>query len=105
MGYSLMLAMRSLALVAMTLLMSACSSFVGRYGSLSGGRERGSAGAVALDELAAQLTFGFVHNAPCLGIRHAHALGGAVEQCSRAIPCSSKTQPWPNTPGRSLSHA
>ena len=53
---------------------------VGRYGSLSGGRERGSAGAVALDELAAQLTFCLVHNAPCLGIRHAHALGGAVER-------------------------
>ena len=49
-------------------------------GSLSGGGEGGSAGAVALDELAAQLTFGLVHDAPGLGIRHAHALGGAVER-------------------------
>ena len=54
--------------------------FIGRDGSLSGGGERGSAGSVALDELAAQLAFGFVHNAPCLGIRHAHAFGGAVER-------------------------
>ncbi len=38
------------------------------------------AGAVALDELAAQLAFGLVYNAPGLGIRHAHALGGAVER-------------------------
>ena len=53
---------------------------VDRDGSLAGRRERGSAGAVALDELAAQLAFGFVHNAPSLGIRHAHALGGAVER-------------------------
>ena len=49
-------------------------------GSLSGGGEGGSAGAVALDELAVQLAFGFVHNAPGLGIRHAHALGGTVER-------------------------
>ena len=53
---------------------------VDRYGSLSGGRERGSAGSVALDEFAAQLAFGLVHDAPGLGIRHAHALGGAVER-------------------------
>lgn len=53
---------------------------VDRYGSLAGGGERGSAGSVALDELASQLAFGFVHNAPCLGICHAHALGGAVER-------------------------
>lgn len=53
---------------------------VDRDGSLAGGGERGSAGAVALDELAAQLAFGFVHNAPSLGIRHAHALGGAVQR-------------------------
>ena len=53
---------------------------VDRYGSLSGGGEGGSAGAVALDELAAQLTFGLVHDAPGLGIRHAHALGGTVER-------------------------
>ncbi len=30
--------------------------------------------------LAAQLSFGLVHNAPGLGVRHAHALGGAVER-------------------------
>ena len=53
---------------------------VDRYGSLAGWGERGSAGSVALDELAAQLTFGLVHDAPGLGIRHAHALGGAVER-------------------------
>lgn len=53
---------------------------VDRYGSLAGGGKRGSAGAVALDELAAQLSFGLVHNAPGLGIRHAHALGGTVER-------------------------
>ena len=40
----------------------------------------GSAGAVALDELAAQLTFGLVYDAPGLGICHAHALGGTVER-------------------------
>ena len=50
------------------------------YCSLTGGGERGSAGAVALDELAAQLSFGLVHNAPGLGIRHTHALGGTVER-------------------------
>lgn len=59
------------------------------YGSLAGRRERGSAGAVALDELAAQLTFGFVHNAPGLGIRHAHALGGTVE---RVLPGNTLQQ-------------
>lgn len=53
---------------------------VDRYGSLAGGGEGGSAGAVALDELAAQLSFGLVHDAPGLGIRHAHAFGGAVER-------------------------
>ncbi len=53
---------------------------VDRYGSLAGGGEGGSAGAVALDELAAQLTFCLVYNAPGLGIRHAHALGGSVER-------------------------
>lgn len=53
---------------------------VDRYGSLAGGGEAGPAGAVALDELAAQLTFGLVHDAPGLGIRHAHALGGTVER-------------------------
>lgn len=53
---------------------------VDRYGSLAGGGKRGSAGAVALDELAAQLSFGLVHNAPGLGIRHTHALGGTVER-------------------------
>lgn len=53
---------------------------VGRYGSLAGGGKRGSAGSVALDELAAQLAFGLVHNAPGLGICHAHALGGTVER-------------------------
>lgn len=53
---------------------------VDRYGALAGGGEGGSAGAVALDELAAQLSFGLVHNAPGLGVRHAHALGGAVER-------------------------
>ena len=52
---------------------------VDRYGSLAGGGERGSAGAVALDEFAAQLTFGLVHDAPGLGICHAHAFGGTVE--------------------------
>lgn len=50
------------------------------YGSLAGGGERGSAGSVAFDKLAAQLAFGFVHNAPCLGICHAHALGGTVQR-------------------------
>ncbi len=54
--------------------------FVDFDGSLAGGGERGSAGAVALDELAAQLAFGFVYNAPGLGIRHTHALGGTVER-------------------------
>lgn len=54
--------------------------FVDFDGSLAGGGERGSAGAVALDELAAQLPFGFVYNTPGLGIRHAHALSGAVER-------------------------
>ena len=53
---------------------------VDRYGALAGGGEGGSAGAVALDELAAQLPLGLVHDAPGLGIRHAHALGGAVER-------------------------
>lgn len=53
---------------------------VDRYGALAGRRERGSAGAVALDEFASQLPFGFVHNAPSLGIGHAHAFGGAVER-------------------------
>lgn len=53
---------------------------VDRYGSLAGGGEGGSAGAVALDELAAQLPFSLVYDAPCLGIRHAHALGGTVER-------------------------
>ena len=53
---------------------------VDRYGALAGRRERGSAGAVALDEFASQLTFGLVHNAPGLGIRHTHALGGTVER-------------------------
>lgn len=53
---------------------------VDRYGSLAGGGERGSAGSVALDEFAAQLAFGLVHDAPGLGIRHAHALGGAIER-------------------------
>ena len=32
--------------------------FIGRYGSFAGGGEGGSTGAVALDEFAAQLTFG-----------------------------------------------
>ena len=76
----LMLAMRASAFVAMMLLMSAWRVLVDFDGSLAGGGEGGSAGAVALDELAAQLTFGLVHNAPGLGIRHAHALGGAVER-------------------------
>ena len=49
-------------------------------GALAGGGERGPAGAVALDELAAQLPLGLIHDAPRLGIRHAHALGGAVER-------------------------
>lgn len=53
---------------------------VDRYGSLAGRRERGSAGAVALDELAAQLPLGLVHDTPGLGIGHAHALGGAIER-------------------------
>ena len=53
---------------------------VHRYGSLAGGGEGGSAGAVALDELAAQLSFRFVYNTPRFGIGHAHALGGAVER-------------------------
>lgn len=53
---------------------------VDRYGALAGRRERGSAGAVALDEFASQLPFGFVHNTPRFGIGHAHALGGAVER-------------------------
>lgn len=53
---------------------------VDRYGSLAGRRERGSAGAVALDELAVQLSFGLVYNTPRFGIGHAHALGGAVER-------------------------
>lgn len=53
---------------------------VDRYGSLAGWGERGSAGSVALDELAAQLSFSLIHNAPGLGIRHAHALGGTVER-------------------------
>ena len=53
---------------------------VDRYGSLAGGGEGGSAGSVALDELAAQLSFSLIHNAPGLGVRHAHALGGAVER-------------------------
>ena len=60
--------------------------FVDFDGSLSGGGERGSAGAVALDELAAQLAFGFVHNAPGLGICHAHALGGTVERVLAGNP-------------------
>ena len=54
--------------------------FIGRYGSLAGRRERGSAGPVSLDELAAQLPFGLVHNTPGLGICHAHALCGTVER-------------------------
>lgn len=54
--------------------------FIGRDGSLAGGGEGGSAGAVALDEFASQLPFSLVYNAPGLGIRHAHALGGAVER-------------------------
>lgn len=62
---------------------------VDRYGSLAGGGERGSAGAVALDELAAQLAFGLVYDAPCLGIRHAHAFGGAVE---RVLPGNTLQQ-------------
>ena len=53
---------------------------VDRYSSLAGGGEGGSTGAVALDEFASQLPFGLVHNAPGLGIRHAHALGGTVER-------------------------
>ena len=53
---------------------------VDRYGALAGRRERGSAGAVALDELATQLAFGFVNNTPCFGIGHAHAFGGAVQR-------------------------
>lgn len=53
---------------------------VDRYGPLAGGGEGGSAGAVALDEFAAQLTFGLVYDAPGLGIRHTHALGGTVER-------------------------
>ena len=54
--------------------------FVDLNGALAGQRERGSAGTVALDELAAQLSFGLIHDAPGLGVRHAHALGGAVER-------------------------
>ena len=53
---------------------------VGHYGSLTGGGEGGSAGSVSLDELASQLAFCLVYNAPGLGIRHAHALGGAIER-------------------------
>lgn len=53
---------------------------VDRYGPLAGGGEGGSAGAVALDEFASQLTFGLVYDAPGLGIRHTHALGGTVER-------------------------
>ena len=53
---------------------------VDRYGSLAGGGEGGSAGAVALDEFASQLAFGLVYDAPSLGIRHAHAFGGPVER-------------------------
>ena len=55
-------------------------ALVDRYGSLAGGGERGSAGAVALDELATQLSFGLIYDAPGLGIRYAHAFGGAVER-------------------------
>ena len=79
---------------------------VDRYGSLAGGGECGSAGAVALDELATQLPFGLSFT-----MRHAleyampMLLAARLSECSRAMPCSSKTQPWPNTPGRSLSHA
>ena len=62
---------------------------VDRYGTLAGGGERGSAGAVALDELAAKLSFRFVHDAPGLGIRHAHAFGGAVE---RMLACNTLQQ-------------
>ena len=58
----------------------ALQRLVDRYGSLAGGGERAPAGAVALDELAAQLSFRLVHNAPGLGIRHSHALGGTVER-------------------------
>ena len=47
---------------------------------LAGGGEGGSAGAVALDELAAQLAFRLVHNTPRFGIGHSHALGGAAER-------------------------
>ena len=54
--------------------------FVDLDGALAGRRERGPAGAVALDELAAQLPLGLIHDAPRLGIRHAHTLGGAVER-------------------------
>ena len=54
--------------------------FIDLDGALAGGGERGSAGAVALDKLTAQLPFGLIHNAPCFGICHAHALGGAVER-------------------------
>ena len=39
-----------------------------------------SPAAVALDELAAQLSFGLVYNTPRFGIGHAHALCGAVER-------------------------
>ena len=53
---------------------------VGLDGALAGGGEGGSAGAVAFDELAAQLALGLVHDTPCLGIGHAHALGGSVER-------------------------
>lgn len=58
----------------------ALQRFVGLDGALAGRGERGSAGAVAFDELAAQLCLGLIYNAPGLGIRHAHALGGAVER-------------------------
>ena len=54
--------------------------FVDLDGAFAGRRERGPAGAVALDELATQLSFCLVHDAPGLGIRHAHALGGAIER-------------------------
>ena len=54
--------------------------FIGLDGALAGGGEGGSAGAVAFDELAAQLALGLVHDTPCLGIGHAHALGGSVER-------------------------
>ena len=46
---------------------------------MAGRRERGSAGAVALDELAAQLFFGLVYNTPRFGIGHAHGHGRAPQ--------------------------